>query len=89
MRQALFKCEMPHLELKSSRSFLAIKCFQRTKSKKVINPSWSSLKSWAHTCAHRGKAVKGKKGFDYNIVFLVDELRFESLINADSSVELP
>ena len=37
MQQASFKCEMPRLELKSSWSFLAIKRFQRTKSKKVIN----------------------------------------------------
>jgi hypothetical protein len=37
MRQASFKCETQQLELKSSRSFLAIKRFQRTKSKKVIN----------------------------------------------------
>jgi len=48
MRQASFKCEMPRLELKSSRSFLAIKRFQWTKSKEVINRSRSSLKSWAH-----------------------------------------
>ncbi len=48
MRQASFKCEAPRLELKSSRSFLAIKLCQRTKSKKVINRSRSSLKSWAH-----------------------------------------
>ncbi len=36
MQQASFKCETSQLELKSSRSFLAIKCWQRTKSKKVI-----------------------------------------------------
>jgi hypothetical protein len=36
MRQALLKCETPRLELKSSRSFLAIKRFQRTKSKKLL-----------------------------------------------------
>jgi len=34
---ASFKCEMPRLELKSSRSFLAIKRCQRTKGKTVIN----------------------------------------------------
>jgi hypothetical protein len=54
MRQASFKCETPRLELKSSRSFLAIKRFQWTESKKVFNRSQSSLKSWAHICAHRG-----------------------------------
>jgi len=32
MQWASFKCEMPRLELKSSRTFLAIKCCQRTKS---------------------------------------------------------
>ncbi len=35
MRQASFKCEMQQLELKSSRSFLAIKHCQRTKCKKL------------------------------------------------------
>ncbi len=45
MRQASFKCETPRLELTSSRSFLAIKRFQRTKTKKVINRSRSSKKS--------------------------------------------
>jgi hypothetical protein len=39
MQQALLKCEIPRLELKSSRSFLTIKRCQRTKSKKVINRS--------------------------------------------------
>ena len=38
-QQASFKCKTPRLELKSSRSFLAIKRFQWTKSKKVMN--WS------------------------------------------------
>ncbi len=33
------KCEMPRLELKSSRTFLAIKCCQGTKSEKVIKRS--------------------------------------------------
>ena len=46
MQQASFKCEAPRLELKSSRSFLAIKGCQRTKSKKVIKWSRSPLKSW-------------------------------------------
>ncbi len=54
MQQALCKWEMPRLELKSSRSFLAIKRYQRTKSKKVFKLARSSLKSWAHICAHRG-----------------------------------
>jgi len=54
MRRASFKCETQWLELKSSRSFLAIKRCQRTKSKKVIKRSRRPLKSWAHICAHRG-----------------------------------
>ena len=37
MRQASYKCEAPQLELKSSRSFLALKRCQQTKSKKVFN----------------------------------------------------
>jgi hypothetical protein len=52
MRRGSFKCETTRLELKSSRSFLAIKRCQRTKSKKVITQSQSSSKSWAHICAH-------------------------------------
>ncbi len=52
MRQALFKCETPRLKLKSSRSFLAIKLWQRTKSKKVIKHLRSSKLRWAHICAH-------------------------------------
>ncbi len=61
MGQVLFKCEMPRLELKSSRSILAIKRWQRTKIGKVIKLARSSLKSWAHICAHRGIAVNPLK----------------------------
>ncbi len=46
LQRASFKCETPQLELKSLRSFLAIKRCQRTKSKKVIKQSRSSLKDW-------------------------------------------
>jgi putative IMPACT (imprinted ancient) family translation regulator len=52
MRQALFKCETPRLKLKSSRSFLAIKRLQWTKSKKVIKHLRSSKLRWAHICTH-------------------------------------
>jgi hypothetical protein len=45
MQQALFKCETPRLELKSSQSFLAIKRCQRTKIRKVIKLARSSKKS--------------------------------------------
>jgi hypothetical protein len=45
MRQASFKCETPRLELKSSRSFLAIKRCQWTKIGKVIKLARSSKKS--------------------------------------------
>jgi hypothetical protein len=44
MRQALFKRETPGLELKSLRTFLAIKHCQRTKIRKVIKQSQSLLK---------------------------------------------
>jgi len=37
MLQASFKSEMPRLELKSWRTFVAIKRCQRTKIRKVIN----------------------------------------------------
>ena len=57
MRQASFKCETPGLELKSSRSFLAIKGCQQTKSKKVIKRSRSSSKSWAHVMTVRNRNV--------------------------------
>jgi hypothetical protein len=59
MQQALFKCETPRLKLKSSRSFLAIKRWQRTKSKKVIKHLRSSKLRWAHICAHSRIPVKG------------------------------
>jgi len=53
MQQALFKYEMPGLEMKSSRSFLAIKRCQQTKIQKVIKLARSSnFKS--HICDHRG-----------------------------------
>ncbi len=55
MQQALFKCEMPRLELKSLQIFLLLKCSQRTKIGKVIKLTWSSLKKWSHIlCVHRG-----------------------------------
>jgi hypothetical protein len=37
MRRASFKCEMPRLELKSLRSFIAIKSCQRTTIKKILS----------------------------------------------------
>ncbi len=52
MRQASFKCEMPRLKLKSSRTFLAIKRCERTKIGKVIKQSLSSKLRWMHICAH-------------------------------------
>jgi hypothetical protein len=36
MRRASFKCEMPRLELKSSQSFLAIKCVRGQQVKKLL-----------------------------------------------------
>jgi len=54
MQQASYKCEMSRLELKSSRTFLAIKRCQGTKSKKVIKQSRSSSKKLAHICAISG-----------------------------------
>ena len=57
MRQALFKCETPRLELKSLQSFLAIIRFQGTKSKKVSKLARSFLIKVAHICAHRGIPV--------------------------------
>jgi hypothetical protein len=45
MLQALFKCEMPRLELKSWRTFLAIKRCQQTKIQKDIKLARSSNKS--------------------------------------------
>ena len=46
MQQALLKCEMPRLELKSSRSFLAIKRCQWTKNKKLLSDHEARQKSW-------------------------------------------
>ncbi len=48
---------MPRLELKSSRTFLAIKHFEGTKNGKVIKRSRSSIYKLAHICATSGKAV--------------------------------
>jgi hypothetical protein len=45
MRRASYKSEMPRLELKSWRTFLAIKCCQRTKIRKVFKLARSSKKS--------------------------------------------
>ena len=55
MRQTLFKwwnATIGPEEL--AEIFLAIKRCQRTKSKKVIKSSWSSLKKLVHMCAIRG-----------------------------------
>ena len=48
------KIAMLRLELEISRSFLAIKHCQRTKIRKVIKQSRSSLKTMAHMCAISG-----------------------------------
>ena len=49
MQRASSKCETPpRLELKSSRTFLAIKCCKRTKIRKVIN-SLTPIRVWAGT----------------------------------------
>ncbi len=45
MQRASFKCEMPRLELKSWRTFLAIKRCQRTKIRKVISQHEARKKS--------------------------------------------
>jgi hypothetical protein len=60
MRQASCKCKTPWLELKSLRLFLAIKCWNRKKTKKVIKRSRSSIYKLAHMCATRRKAVNPK-----------------------------
>jgi hypothetical protein len=49
------------LELKSSRSFLAIKHCQWTKSKKVIKLARSSFIIVAHICPNRGIPVKAEE----------------------------
>jgi hypothetical protein len=62
MRLALLKCETLRLKLKSSRSFLAIKRWQRTKIKKVIKHLRSSKLRWAHICAHSRIPVNSRSG---------------------------
>ncbi len=64
MLQASFKCETPRLELKSWRTFLAIKRWQRTKIKKVIKHLRSSKLRWAHICAHSRIPVNQWNGND-------------------------
>ncbi len=51
MRQALCKYETPHLELKSSRSFLAIKRCQRTKFGKVLKLVFISFSRNTKMCS--------------------------------------
>ena len=51
MRQVLFKCEMPQLELESSATFLAIKRCQRKKLEKLLSNHEALFKKWAHICA--------------------------------------
>jgi hypothetical protein len=51
MQQALFKCETPRLELKSSATFLCIKRGKGRKIGKVIKLSRSSIYSWRILCA--------------------------------------
>jgi len=58
MLQASFKCETPRLELKSSRTFLAIKRCQRTKIQKVIKLAQSSNKKWLQIRAIAVKLFK-------------------------------
>ena len=60
MQQASYKCETPQLELnlKSLRSFLAIKRCEGTKIGKVFKLAQSSSIKVAHICANRGIPVK-------------------------------
>ena len=46
MGQASYKCEMPRLELKSSRSFLAIKRCEGTKLEKLLSDHETQFISW-------------------------------------------
>jgi hypothetical protein len=51
------QCEMPHLELKSLRTFLCIKRCEGTKIGTVIKQSRSSIYKLVHMRATSGKAV--------------------------------
>jgi len=57
MQQALFKYEMPRLELKSLATFLSNIVWEG-KNGKVIKLSQRSIYKLAHMCATSGKAVK-------------------------------
>ena len=46
MQQALFKCEMPRLELKNSLRFLAIKRCQGTTNEKLLRDHKARQRSW-------------------------------------------
>jgi hypothetical protein len=65
---------MPRLELKSSRSFLAIKRCQRTKSKKVIKTAYYQL---SPVTVEKNKSVLLAKHKDTNIPTMM-ELFFSS-----------
>jgi hypothetical protein len=55
MEQALYKSETPRLELKSLRTFLAIKRCKRTNIQKDIKLAQSSKKKWSQIiCNHSG-----------------------------------
>ena len=54
----LLSSSMQQLELKSSRTFLAIKCSEGTEIGKVIKQSRSLIYKLAHICATRGIPVK-------------------------------
>ena len=68
MRRALFKCQMPRLQLKSLRTFLCIIGCERTKCKKINKPSRSPYKKVAHMCATSGKAVNDS---NHVLLFLI------------------
>jgi hypothetical protein len=65
---------MPRLELKSSRTILAIKRCERTKLGKVIQRSQSLIYMMVHICATSGNAVNSVTAMDPHERPLFNEL---------------
>ena len=67
---------MAGFELESSATFLAIKRCLWTNIWKVIKLAQSVLKSWAHICARRGKAVNDSYVSQCEILLHTSYLRY-------------
>ena len=72
-------------------TFLAIKRCMRTNIKKVIKIAQSSSKSWAHICAHKGKALNKANCCFYSLPPSRASIRCTQQVDIDgaSNIDLP